>query len=354
MEDHNNYHNTAGQPEPPQPPAAATQPAQAVPVYVTQSPDPKRKSGLSIVWMLVKYAIVLILVASLAMNLIFGSVIGQGIQEEPFSGTNADEKIALIDLAGPINMKTPQSIRQMLKRAANDDAVGGIILVINSPGGQVVPSEMVHRYVSELTTAKPVYACIEQVGASGAYWVAVAADKIYAQTNSVVGSIGVIYISLVVEEALKEKLGIDPVVLKSRKAEFKDRGSPFRQPTADEINEIKDDLDAVHKRFVDVVSKDRRLTEDQTWKLAKGEIFDGPESLTNGLIDSVGFLEDVISDMTGQLQLADPLVVHYSETPTLRDLLAAGTDSMQNPIDIKAILNEWTGSSGIMALWPGR
>ena len=108
--------------------------------------------------------------------------------------------------------------------------------MVNSPGGQVVPSAMINKYICDFKaeSKKKLYVSMQQLGASGAYWAAAAADKIFAQTNSSVGSIGVIYLNLVLEKTLREKLGIEPIVIKSSRSPYKDRGSFFRMPTDQE------------------------------------------------------------------------------------------------------------------------
>ena len=334
------------------PPPTPAPPAAPKPIPVCVAAPPTAPKKRSTAWRILKFLILMMIIGLILSALLFHAVTGDGLREDPYAGSNARQKIALIDLAGPITMQTPELMRQMLQRAAQDDAVQGVILVVNSPGGQVVPSDMVHRFLTDFD--KPVYACIEQLGASGAYWIAVATQRIYAQTNSIVGSIGVIYISAVIEKGLKDKLGIEPVVIKSRRAQFKDRGSIFRTPTDREISEIQDDLDAVHQRFVTVVTTDRStLTEDQVWDLAQGEIYDGPESLQNGLIDRIGFLQDVINDLTIDLTLTDPLVVRYQKIPTLRDLVRASAQQRQHPLDVQRILEQFRTSTGVMALWPG-
>ena len=183
---------------------------------------------------------------------------------------------------------------------------------------------------------------------------AAAAEKIYAQTNSFVGSIGVIYLNLIVEETLKEKLGITPVVIKSTRSPFKDRGSIFRQPTEEEMQEIRADIDAVHERFVKVVSEGRDIPLEDAWSLANGEIFDGQESIQRNLVDAVGFLDDAIDDLAAELSLEEPMVVRYIAPPSLREILTARGSKMSNPLDLQGQLEQWITSPRIVALWPGR
>ena len=297
---------------------------------------------------------ILFFVGSVIMNLYLFGMMSMRLEESVYRSGEVTEKIALIDLAGTIDMRTAGLMRRMLKRAEADDDVQGVILVVNCPGGQVAPSNMINRYVQDFqATDKKVYVSIQQLGASGAYWGTVPADKIYAQTNSIVGSIGVIYMSFVAEDGLKNKLGIEPLVIKSSRAEFKDRGPPYRMPTETERAEILEELDRIHERFVAVVSQGRGLTEEETWKLADGDVHDGPGALEKNLIDAVGFLDNVIDDLAEDLGLRDPHVVHYIKPPSLREMLMAKTSAAES-FDIQKLLSQWAMSPRIMVLWPGQ
>ena len=328
----------------------------AGPIYVTTqaAESPKKRRGFfsSIFRSLFVTAFVLSIVA----NIYMGAILASGLQEREYMPGDSQQKIALIPLDGSIGMRTAEELRSMLQLAGSDMTVKGVILVVNSPGGGVPSSNMANQYIKNFTreTGKPIYSCIQQVGASGAYWIAAATNKIYAQENSLVGSIGVIYMNMVLETTLKDKLGISPVIVKSSRSPFKDTGSPFRLPTEDEIVEIQADIDSIHERFVRVVSQGRGIPIEEAWELANGDVYDGPESKEKSLIDKVGFLEDAIDDMAGELGLiGKPQVVSYTQPPTLRQMLMAKQSRMENPFDIQAQLQKWAASPRILALWPG-
>jgi len=320
-----------------------------IPLYVMNGGEStKRRRFWSIAWSVFKFLVIILLIGALFSR--FTSL--DGIEEGLYSGTNQAEKIALIDIEGVITMEMPALVRAKLQRAQRDDSVKGIILVVNSPGGGVVPSDMIHRYLTDCS--KPVYASIEQLGASGAYWISSACEKIYAQKNAVVGSIGVIYTSFVLQDALENKLGIDPVVLIARKAVAKDRGSIFRVMTEEEKTEVLNDLDTVHERFVEVVSEGRALDKETVWTLATGDVYDGPESLANGLADAVGFLEDAITDMTEAQGLTDPQILRYTRIPTIEDFLKAGAMRLgMKGFGLDRQLEELRQWTGVQALWQG-
>jgi len=329
-------------------------PPQPVPVYMSPSPAAAPRKP-SVFRGIVKSLFVFMLIGSLILNIYLSAFLAMSRQQQIYRAGDDQNKIVLIDLQGAINMDTAAEMHQMFRRAEKDATVKGIILVVNSPGGQVAPSNMINQYVRDLKMNKKVYVAIEQVGASGAYWIAAAADKIYAQTNAVVGSIGVIYMNLVLEKTLKEKLGIEPIVIKSSESQFKDKGSPFRMPSDQERKEITEDLDTVHKRFVKVIAEGRPdLTEDEIWKLASGDVFDGPEAKEKKLIDEVGFLEDVVEGLAQDLNITDPQVVRFIKPPTIREMLTADAAGRDNPLNIQKQLEKWSMSPRIQALYLGR
>ena len=344
---------------PPRPSAPFSAPPRPIPVYLPPSTPPtKKKTGRSVLGAVFRYLFALIFILSLLMNFYLGIIVYGRTQQEVYRPSdNTKQRIALIDLEGTIDMGTADFMRRMLKRAEDDDTVKAVILVVNSPGGFVAPSDMINKYVRDFMekTKKKVYVSIQQVGASGAIWATAHVDKIYAQENSVVGSIGVIHMGFVVENLLKEKLGIDPLIIKSSKAKYKDRGSPFRQPTEEEKLEITNDLNKTHERFVKVVAAGRKdLTEKDVWEIANGETFDGDEALDNKLIDRKGFLDDCIDDLVEELNLDDPQVIRYVRPPTLRELLMAKASAREISLPLQEELEQLAKPPHIKALWLGR
>lgn len=215
------------------------------------------------------------------------------------------DKIALIDISGilengnqgsllsegenPVSM----TVEQLDAAAASDD-VRAVILRINSPGGTVTASDVLHEEVRRFrtTTKKPVVAVLMDVAASGGYYVACASDEIIAHETSVTGSIGVIMQTASFSGAL-QKLGIRTDAIKS--GPMKDAGSPFRDMKAEERKLFQQMIDEYYRRFVDVVATGRpKLTREQVQGLADGRVFTGRQALLAGLIDQVGSLRDGI------------------------------------------------------------
>ena len=307
-------------------------------------------------WVLRTAVTILVLLLIVGGLMEMGGFPGDVVEQEYMQG-NPDETIALVEMNGAIDMETAYAFRDKLLKALNDDQVRGVILTVNSPGGAVVPSAMMEHWIRQFRQEqeKPIVAMIEQVGASGAYWAASAAEKIYAQQNAMVGSIGVIYIGMVVQDGLENKLGVDPIVITSTRSPFKDRGSPFRMPTEDEKADIRKDLDAVHGRFVAVISRNRGLSEDAVWTLADGEVFDGEQALDNSLIDAVGFMEDAVGDVATELGLKHPRVVSYQRPPRLSELLMGAAARPEGlDVQVQRAFETLVSTPRIMALWTGQ
>ena len=341
-----------------QPPITPNSPSGAVPPPTYAAPPAlpaKPKSGF--LGRIGRSLVYSLLIFSLVANLYLSLLLADRFSEQVYRSGDKTQKIALIDLAGTINMQTAADLRRMFKRAEEDEMVKAVILVVNCPGGQVAPSNMVNQYIKDFqkNSGKKVYTSIQQLGASGAYWISAATEKIYAQTNAIVGSIGVIYMSFVAEDALKNKLGIEPLILKSTRAPYKDRGPPFRHPSEEEKGKIREDLDTAHQRFVEVVMEGRGMSEDEAWAVADGDVHDGPTALEKNLVDAIGFLEDVIDDLASDVGLDDPMVVRYVVAPTLKEMLFAQSQQPKNALElIQVQLENFMGQPKIQAIWTGQ
>src|SRR6202158_3289843 len=180
-----------------------------------------------------------------------------GSDEESFSGFGS--KIAVVELDGVIF--SPKQIVPQLKKFADDDSVKAIIIHVNSPGGGVAASEEIYREVKRIRDEKKkrIVASIETVGASGAYYVASATNKIYADKGSVVGSIGVIAEWVNYGELLRWAK-LKDIVFKT--GEFKDTGNPTRDLTAAEQAYMQSLIDNMFGQFIQAVADGRGLKFD--------------------------------------------------------------------------------------------
>ena len=202
---------------------------------------------------------------------------------------SSDNAIGVIKLTGII--RDSSNLIKNLKNFVNNKKIKAVIIKINSPGGAVVPSQEIYREIMRLKKKKKIFAYIQSLGASGAYYVASATDKIFANPGSIVGSIGVI-MEFTNIEGLLQKIGIKGITIKSGK--FKDVGNPTREMTDEEKQYLKGLIMNVYTQFLDDVSKARHIPIEKLKKIADGRVFTGEEGLKLGLVDKLGNFDDVI------------------------------------------------------------
>jgi protease IV len=239
---------------------------------------------------------------------------------ETTSLTSFGDRIGVVDLDGVI--LSPQPVVGELKKFGDDSSIKAIILHVNSPGGGVAASEEIYREVKRIRSEKKkkVIVSIETVGASGAFYVSSAADKIYADQGSVVGSIGVIAEWMNYGDLLKWAK-LKNVVIKT--GEFKDTGNPARDLTPAEQAYMQDLIDNMFGQFIKAVSDGRGLKYDDVKAIANGKVWTGEQALSMKLIDSVGDFETVVADTAKSVGITgEPTLVHpEKDRKTLMDLL---------------------------------
>lgn len=200
---------------------------------------------------------------------------------------NFDGSIGLDNLTAS---KIEEILLDSREDSFKDDRVKGVLLVINSPGGTVNDSDIIHRHLKEYKERHnvPIYAYINGLCASGGYYIACAADKIYASDVSLVGSIGVLswppFMNLY--DAL-EKIGVSSLTLSAGKG--KDEMNPFRPWKDDEPRHYQDLIDFYYTRFVSIVSEARPIDKEQVIKNLGAEIFPSPKAKKLQLIDATDY-----------------------------------------------------------------
>jgi len=234
----------------------------------------------------------------------------------------SSDRIAVIDLNGVI--LSPESVDAQLRKFGDDSTVKAIVLHINSPGGGAAASQEIYHEVLRVRKEnhKKVIASIESVGASGAYYIASACDKIYANDASVVGSIGVImewtnYGDLLRWAKLKN------IVIHA--GELKDAGDPSRDMTPKEEAYFQSLVDNMYGQFVHDVATGRHTADDKIQPLATGQVWTGEQSLPLGLIDKVGGYRVALMETAKDVGISgEPTVVRPAKAK--RGLLSILTD----------------------------
>jgi protease-4 len=200
------------------------------------------------------------------------------------------ERVAVVELEGLI-ADVDDLVRE-LKAYRDNPAVRAVVIRINSPGGAVAPTQELYGALRRLREAgKPVVASLGSVAASGGYYVAVAADQIYANPGTLTGSIGVV-MQLANLNALMKKVGVEYVVVKA--GQFKDLGSFARPMSVEERRILQALLDDVHGQFVGAVADGRKLERSQVQRFADGRVFSGSQAKALRMIDALGGLEDAV------------------------------------------------------------
>jgi protease IV len=222
---------------------------------------------------------------------VISSVFGRFLSDGGLGG--GKEKIALVEISGQI-MDSRDIVRQISKYRRDDD-IKAILLRIDSPGGAVGPSQEIYDEVLRVRADnKKIYASMGSLAASGGYYIAVAADRIFANPGTLTGSIGVI-MAFGNAEKLMEKIGLEPQVVKSGK--YKDVGSPARKMTTEEQIYLQGVVNDVHQQFVDAVAQGRNISTQEAGKLADGRVYTGRQALKLKMVDEMGGLEDVITKL---------------------------------------------------------
>jgi protease-4 len=230
------------------------------------------------------------------------------------------------------NTISHRELLSQIEQAANDEQIKAVVLRVDSPGGGVVASSEIHSALTDLSAAeKPLVVSMGSVAASGGYYVSAPAERIYANADTLTGSLGVI-VSLLNYEETFDMIGLRQIIFKS--GEFKDIGSPVRELSEEERDILQGIVDQAYEGFVDVIVEGRDLPRDEVLDLADGRIYTGQQALEVGLVDELGNLDSAI---VGARELAgldeDALVVRYNTTPDFLDLLRGSLESSQQPAD---------------------
>ena len=225
----------------------------------------------------------------------------------------------------------------------NHPDVKGIIIHINSPGGAVAPSQEIYEEILRIRQKIPVYASMSSVAASGGYYIAIAANKIYANSGSITGSIGVILQTFNFQQ-LMDKVGIYQEVIKSGKN--KDIGSSFRKMTLNEKKLLKNLIADTHQQFIEAVAKNRPIDLDAVKLLADGRIFTGNQAFRAKLVDQIGTFRQTIQQLSKRVKIEDNYEIFYA--PDEKDTLLGKLDLLDSISKIKASIV----SGGIFFLAP--
>ena len=246
----------------------------------------------------------------LFLALIFLALVGISSITSEWVQQGTKNRIGIVDITGLIS--DSQYIVNQVKKFRKDKRIRGIILRIDSPGGAVGPSQEIYNEVLKTReSGKTIYASMGALAASGGYYIASAAERIFANPGTLTGSIGVIMV-FSNAKGLMEKIGLQPEIIKA--GEYKDIGSPARAMTQKERNLLQSVVTDVHQQFIEAVANGRNISVAEVTKIADGRILTGRQAYSLNLVDQMGGLQVSIDQIAHKVGIiGSPKII--KETP---------------------------------------
>ncbi|MDP7280652.1 MAG: signal peptide peptidase SppA [Candidatus Poribacteria bacterium] len=252
----------------------------------------------------------IIIAAVIAFLVIFGRLFIRG-------GEGMGDKIAIVEIKGTI-IDSEEIIAQIHQHRDNG-SVKALVLRIDSPGGGVAPVQEIFGELKKIN--QPIVASMGSAAASGGYYLACAAEQIYANPGTLTGSIGVVMQFIKLKD-LYQKIGVEYQVVKS--GEHKDIGNPQREMTQEERDLLQATIDDVRLQFIEAILQSRKdlISQEEIESLADGRIFSGQQAFRHKLVDHLGNLPDAIlaagrlANITGQ-----PKTTQIKQKPSLLEQL---------------------------------
>ena len=226
----------------------------------------------------------------------------------------SDNKIAIIYATGEINTGKgsyntigSETTVEAIREASEDENVKAIVLRVNSPGGSALASEIIWREINLAKQKKKVVVSMGDYAASGGYYIACNADKIFANNSTLTGSIGVFGIVPNTKNFLNEKLGVYIETVKTHK--HSDIANGYRKLSNDELNVIQNSVEDIYETFITHVSEGRGIPVRKVDEIGQGRVWSGTDALSIGLIDEIGGLEDAIASAADLSSLEDYRII---------------------------------------------
>jgi protease IV len=299
----------------------------------------------NILWIFLAFVLGFSMPICMCSGTCFLSVASLGLMVEGAEPVAIGDAVAVIRLDGTISGDpadsfytagvSPGLVENQLAQAADNPDVKAVVVRINSPGGSVVASNQIYHLIKDFD--KPVVVWMDEMAASGGYYIACAADYIIAHPDTLTGSIGVIS-QFINAKDLLENVGVNVVVLTT--GPYKDTGSLFRDMSEEEKAYWQTIIDEVYDEFVDIVAQERNLSETTVRDLANGSVYTGRQALELKLVDAVGLPKDAIAKAAelGHIE-GTPRVIEIDAVPTFLEALYTYQAQSESPT-FKEVL-EW-------------
>ena len=251
-------------------------------------------------------------------------------------------KIAVIYADGDVVMGKGQNeaiasddYRALIQKIRNDKSIDAVVLRVNSPGGSALASDIIWREIDLLKKEKPVVVSMGDVAASGGYYIACGADSIYADANTITGSIGVFSVIPNAEKFLKNKVGITFDRVKT--GQYADAPSATRALTITEQRFLQAGVDSVYHTFKSRVAAGRQKSVDYIDSIAQGRVWTGADAINVGLVDKIGTLNDALASAAKMAKLKGYTIKKYPESKSFIEEFFEG---YKNEVKTKAIQQE--------------
>ncbi len=248
------------------------------------------------------------------------------------------DRIAIIYADGQINVDpsqegiTYQKFVPEIQKIRKDSTIKAVVLRVNSPGGAANTAETIRKELELLHAEKPIIVSYGTVAASGGYWISAEADKIFSNNTTLTGSIGVFSMIPTAEKAIKEKLHVTPVTIKSN--ENSDLYSMTRRLTNREIEATQETIEVIYDRFLTIVSNGRDMTKEEVDEVAQGRVWCGNEAIKIGLVDEIGGLKEAVEYAAIVAGLEDYRISEYPRVENSMDKLLESFGGASAVLDI--------------------
>ena len=267
----------------------------------------------------------------------------------PFSGS---KKIAVIFASGEINMGRSggqslfggevlgaDTLASQLRQARNNTAVKAVVLRVDSPGGSAVASDVILREAELLARKKPLVLSMSDMAASGGYWISLSAHKIFAEPETITGSIGV-FSGKFVLKGLYDKIGVNKEIVKT--SEFAGMYSDYQAFSANEKQKVLGDIQHIYEEFLKKVAANRKMKVADVDKVARGRVWSGRSALKLRLVDGLGGLNDALDEARKLARIPAQerfgVRIYPQKKSFLEMILEMATVKAENPLDVRARL----------------
>jgi len=232
--------------------------------------------------------------------------------------TSGNSRIAIVYASGEIsggegddNSIGSDKLSATLRKVRMDDKVKAVVLRVNSPGGSSLASDVIWREVALTKKVKPIIVSMGDVAASGGYYISCAADSIFAEPNTITGSIGIFAVLPNMQKFFNDKLGVTFDGVKTGK--YADLGNVSRPLTADEKAILQTQVNRGYDEFTKAVANGRHKTQEYINSIGQGRVWTGKQALKIGLVDRLGSIDDAIACAAKKAKVKSYNVVPYPE-----------------------------------------